>query len=85
MRKYEVRNMTKAKRKRLIYNLVTYALVIAAYIILQNMIGAKTISRSLKGLLVLRCGLHLGSLRGKIFLPDHAWCVSAAPPAQRPE
>ena len=47
--------MTKAKRKRLIYNLVTYALVIAAYIILQNMIGAKTISRSLKGLLVPIC------------------------------
>jgi branched-chain amino acid transport system permease protein len=47
--------MMKAKRKRLIYNLVTYALVIAAYIILQNMIGAKTISRSLKGLLVPIC------------------------------
>ena len=47
--------MTKAKRKRLIYNMVTYALVIAAYIILQNMIGAKTISRSLKGLLVPIC------------------------------
>ena len=47
--------MTKAKRKRLIYNLVTYALVIAAYIILQNMIGAKIISRSLKGLLVPIC------------------------------
>ena len=47
--------MTKAKRKRLIYNLVTYSLVIAAYIILQNMIGAKTISRSLKGLLVPIC------------------------------
>ena len=47
--------MTKAKRKRLIYNLVTIGLVVAAYIILQNMIGAKTISRSLKGLLVPIC------------------------------
>ncbi len=37
--------MTKAKRKRLIYNAVTFAVVIAAYIILQNMIGAKTIPR----------------------------------------
>ena len=47
--------MTKSKRKRLIYNLVTFALVIGAYLILQNMIGAKTISRSLKGLLVPIC------------------------------
>ena len=44
--------MTKAKRKRLIYNLVTFALVIGAYLILQNMIAEKTITRSLKGLLV---------------------------------
>lgn len=34
----------------------------------------------LKGLKVLRAGLHLGSLRGKVFLPDHAWAVSADPP-----
>ena len=47
--------MTKAKRKRLIYNLVTFGLVIAAYVILQNMIDAKAISRSLKGLLVPIC------------------------------
>jgi len=47
--------MTKAKRKRLIYNLVTFGLVIAAYLILQNMIDAKAISRSLKGLLVPIC------------------------------
>ena len=47
--------MTKANRKRLIYNLITFALVVGAYIILQNMIGAKTISRSLKGLLVPIC------------------------------
>ena len=47
--------MTKAKRKHLIYNLITFGIVIAAYIILQNMIGAKTISRSLKGQLVPIC------------------------------
>ena len=47
--------MTKAKRKRLIYNLVTFGLVIAAFIILQNMIAAKAISRSLKGQLVPIC------------------------------
>ena len=47
--------MTKAKRKRLIYNLITFGLVIAAYLILQNMIDAKAISRSLKGLLVPIC------------------------------
>ena len=44
--------MTKAKRKRLIYNLITFALVIGAYFIIQNMIAEKTISRLLKGLLV---------------------------------
>ena len=47
--------MTKAKRKRLIYNLVTFGIVIVAFIVLQNMIGAKTISRSLKGQLVPIC------------------------------
>ena len=47
--------MTKAKRKRLIYNLITFGLVIAAFLILQNMIAAKAISRSLKGQLVPIC------------------------------
>ena len=47
--------MTKAKRKRLIYNLVTFGLVIGAFIILENMIVAKAISRSLKGQLVPIC------------------------------
>ena len=47
--------MTKAKRKRLIYNLITFGVVIAAYIILQSMIDAKSISRSLKGQLVPIC------------------------------
>ena len=47
--------MTKAKRKRLIYNLVTFGLVICAFIILENMIAAKAISRSLKGQLVPIC------------------------------
>ena len=39
--------MTKAKRKRLIYNLITFGLVIAAFLILQNMIAAKAISQPL--------------------------------------
>ena len=47
--------MTRASRKRLIYNLITFGLVIAAFIILQNMITAKTISRTLKGQLVPIC------------------------------
>lgn len=47
--------MTKEKRKRLIYSLVTYLLVIAAFILLQSMIANKTISRSLKGQLVPIC------------------------------
>ena len=47
--------MTKGKRKRLIYNLVTFGLVIVAFIILENMISAKAISRSLKGQLVPIC------------------------------
>ena len=47
--------MTKAKRKRLIYNLITFGLVIGAFLILQNMIAAKAISRSLKGQLVPIC------------------------------
>lgn len=33
-----------------------------------------------RGLKVLRVGLHLGNLRGKVFLPDHAWAVSTTPP-----
>ena len=47
--------MTKAKRNRLIYNVITYALVIAAFIILQSMIANKSITRSLKGQLVPIC------------------------------
>ena len=26
----------------------------------------------LKGIRVLRCGIHLGEFRGKVFIPDHA-------------
>lgn len=33
-----------------------------------------------RGLRVLRAGLHLGSLRGKLFLPDHAWAMCFTPP-----
>ena len=47
--------LTRAKRNRLIYNFVTYALVIAAFFILQSMIDQKTITRSLKGQLVPIC------------------------------
>ncbi len=35
---------------------------------------------SLLGLKVLRCGLHLGSIRNNRFVPDHAWAVSDSPP-----
>ena len=47
--------MTKAKRNRLIYNIVTFAVVIIAFIVLQSMIESKTITRSLKGQLVPIC------------------------------
>ena len=47
--------MTKAKRNRLIYNIVTFALVIGAYLLLQSMIANKSITRSLKGQLVPIC------------------------------
>ena len=29
-----------------------------------------------KGITVLRSGLHLGMVKGKVFIPDHAWAVS---------
>ena len=47
--------MTRAKRNRLIYNIVTFALVIGAFILLQSMIANKSITRSLKGQLVPIC------------------------------
>ena len=47
--------MTRAKRNRLIYNIVTFALVIGAYLLLQSMIANKSITRSLKGQLVPIC------------------------------
>ena len=34
----------------------------------------------IRGLQVLRCGLHLGTVRNGRFLPDHAWAVSSCPP-----
>ena len=33
-----------------------------------------------RGLKVLRVGLHLGAMKGKVFKPDHAWAVSNTPP-----
>ena len=33
-----------------------------------------------RGLKVLRCGLHLGAAKGKLFQPDHAWAVAAEGP-----
>ena len=33
-----------------------------------------------KGVAVLRSGLHLGLVKGKEFIPDHAWAVSNAAP-----
>ena len=47
--------MTREKRKRLIYNIVTFALVIAAYFIVSSMISANTISRTMKGQLLPIC------------------------------
>lgn len=34
-----------------------------------------------KGVSVLRSGLHLGTVKGKVFVPDHAWAVCNQPPA----
>ena len=34
----------------------------------------------IRGLKVLRYGLHLGTLQGRVFQPDHAWAVSITPP-----
>lgn len=34
---------------------------------------------SLNGIRVLRLGLHLGEVRGKVFLPDHAAAMACAP------
>ncbi len=33
-----------------------------------------------KGVSVLRSGLHLGTVKGKVFVPDHAWAMSTMPP-----
>jgi len=45
----------KSKRNKLIYNIVTFALVIVAYLVLSYMVGHKMISRSLKGQLIPIC------------------------------
>ena len=34
-----------------------------------------------KGVTVLRSGLHLGTVKGKVVIPEHAWAVSNAAPA----
>lgn len=34
----------------------------------------------LRGIKVLRAGLHLGQVRGKLFFPDHAWALATEPP-----
>ena len=35
----------------------------------------------LRGIKLLRAGLHLGVVRGKLFFPDHAWAAGWEPPA----
>ncbi|MBQ9326117.1 MAG: branched-chain amino acid ABC transporter permease [Clostridia bacterium] len=45
----------KSKRNKLIYNLVTFGLVIAAYLVLSYMVQNKLISRSLRGQLIPIC------------------------------
>lgn len=34
-----------------------------------------------RGVSVLRSGLHLGTVKGKVFIPDHAWAVCNEAPA----
>ncbi len=34
-----------------------------------------------RGVSVLRSGLHLGTVKGKVFVPDHAWAVCNQPPS----
>lgn len=46
---------SKAKRKLFINNMITYGIVIAAYIIMQALIGAGQVSSLMKGLLVPFC------------------------------
>lgn len=46
---------SKAKRKLFINNMITYGMVIAAYIIMQALIGAGQVSSLMKGLLVPFC------------------------------
>lgn len=33
-----------------------------------------------KGISVLRSGIHLGTVKGRVFIPDHAWAMSVCPP-----
>lgn len=50
----------------------------------DRMLGSVMVSMpdcpDVRGLKVLRCGLHLGEVRGKLFMPDHAWAVAAPAP-----
>ncbi len=34
-----------------------------------------------RGVSVLRSGLHLGTVKGRVFIPDHAWAMCNVPPA----
>lgn len=36
---------------------------------------------NVQGLKVLRAGVQLGMMKGRVFQPDHAWAVSAVPPS----
>ena len=53
----------------------------AANCVLGETLCALPLQPELRGLRVLRAGLHLGSMHGKLFLPDHAWAMSSTPPA----
>ena len=46
---------SNAKRKTFINNMITYGMVVAAYIIMQTLVGTGHISSLMKGLLVPFC------------------------------
>lgn len=48
--------------------------------VLRDTLVSCPLCPDVKGLKVYRCGLHLGTLKGKVFQPDHALAVASSTP-----
>ena len=46
----------------------------------ETLVSLPAFCPDVRGIRVLRAGMHLGQVRGRLFFPDHAWALAVSPP-----